>query len=92
MALAYSLAGGLMCYLVMLLMRKIVTEKQIWVCSVFGAIAHNVGQIGAAIAVTRTPSLLAYLPVLMISGIAAGLFTGFAAQFAVQKLGKIMKK
>ena len=92
MALAYSLAGGLMCYLIMLLMGQLVTEKQIWVCSVFGAIAHNVGQIGAAIAITRMPSLLAYLPVLMISGIAAGLFTGLAAQFTVNKLGKIMKK
>lgn len=64
----YSLAGGLFCYLVMLLLRRLVTEKQIWVCSVVGAIAHNIGQIGVAIAVTGTPELIGYLPVLMVSG------------------------
>ncbi|MCD7767244.1 MAG: Gx transporter family protein, partial [Oscillospiraceae bacterium] len=82
----YSMSGGLLCYLVMLLMRNIVTYRQIWVCSVVGAIAHNIGQIAVAILVTNTPALLAYLPVLMVSGIIAGLFTGFCAQFAVTKL------
>ncbi|MCC8078022.1 MAG: Gx transporter family protein [Oscillospiraceae bacterium] len=86
MSLLYSMSGGLLCYLVMLLMRNIVTYRQIWVCSVVGAIAHNIGQIAVAILVTNTPALLAYLPVLMVSGIIAGLFTGFCAQFAVTKL------
>lgn len=91
MAMLYSLAGGLMCYLVMLLLRHIVTEEQIWVCSVFGSIAHNFGQIAMAILVTRTPALISYLPVLMISGIAAGLFTGYTAQLLIYKLKKITK-
>ncbi len=86
MSLLYSMSGGLLCYLVMLLMRNIVTYRQIWVCSVVGAIAHNIGQIAVAILVTNTPALLAYLPVLIVSGIIAGLFTGFCAQFAVTKL------
>lgn len=89
MALAYSLCGGLLCYLVMLVMRRIVTENQIWVCSVIGAIAHNIGQIIAAIAVTSTPGLAMYLPVLLVSGIIAGLFTGFAAQFTIHRMKKI---
>ena len=89
MALAYSLCGGLLCYLVMLVMRRIVTEDQIWVCSVVGAIAHNIGQIIAAIAVTGTPGLAVYLPVLLVSGIIAGLFTGFAAQFTIHRMRKI---
>ncbi len=89
MSLMYSLAGGFMCYLVMLVMRKIVTVKQIWICSVISAIAHNIGQIAVAILVTNTPALIGYLPVLMISGIAAGTFTGLCAQFTVHKLKKI---
>ena len=89
MALAYSLCGGLLCYLVMLVMCRIVTEDQIWVCSVIGAIAHNIGQIIAAIAVTSTPGLAVYLPVLLVSGIIAGLFTGFAAQFTIHRMRKI---
>ena len=92
MSLAYSLAGGMLCWCVMLLMRRIVTKKQIWVASVVGAIAHNVGQITVAIIVTRTPELTAYLPVLMVSGIIAGLFTGLAAQFAADKLGGRIKQ
>ena len=89
MALAYSLCGGLLCYLVMLVMRRIVTENQIWVCSVIGAIAHNIGQIIAAIAVTSTPGLAVYLPILLVSGIIAGLFTGLVAQFTIHRMKKI---
>ena len=86
MALAYSLAGGLLCYLVMLLLRRVVTVRQIWVCSVISAAAHNIGQIAVAILITGTPALIIYLPVLMVSGILAGLFTGLCAQFAVSRL------
>ena len=86
MALAYSLAGGLLCYLVMLLLRRVVTNRQIWVCSVFGAAAHNIGQMAVAILITGTPALIIYLPVLMISGILAGLFTGLCAQFTASRL------
>lgn len=86
MALFYSLAGGLLCYLVMLIMRRFFTQKQIWICSIFGAAAHNLGQIAAAILITHTPALIYYLPVLMVSGIIAGTFTGLCAQFVVNKL------
>lgn len=89
MTIFYSLAGGLCCYLVMVVMRKLVTEKQIWVCSVLGAMAHNVGQIAAAVLITRTPGIVAYLPVLMISGILTGLFTGLCAQFLLARLKRI---
>lgn len=86
MALFYSLAGGLLCYLVMLIMRRFFTQKQIWICSIFGAAAHNLGQIAAAILITHTPALIYYLSVLMVSGIIAGTFTGLCAQFVVNKL------
>ena len=43
MSMLYSLGGGLSCYMVMLLLRKRLTKKQIWVCGIFGAIAHNFG-------------------------------------------------
>ena len=76
----------------MLPLRRILTERQIWVMSVIGAVAHNIGQILVALAVTRTAAILYYLPILMVSGILAGLFTGIAAQFAVIRLGKVMKK
>ena len=75
----------------MLLLRRIVSERQIWVCSILGAIAHNIGQITMAILITRTPALICYLPLLMVSGIIAGTFTGLCAQFVVNR-GVISEK
>lgn len=86
MTLFYSLAGGVLCWLVMLALRRVVTERQIWVCSVVGAIAHNAGQIGVAVAVTQTPGLVLYFPALLLSGIAAGVLTGVCAQLVYLRL------
>lgn len=91
MALMYSLVGGGLCLLVMLPLHKILTEKQIWVCSVAGAVAHNTGQILVAIAITRTPSLAVYFPVLLVSGIVTGLFTGLCAQLLAGRLKGVLK-
>lgn len=86
MAMLYSLGGGLLCYLAMLVLRRLITQDQIWVCSAIGAIFHNFGQMAVAIAVTKTPGLLAYLPFLTISAVLAGTFTGLCAQFVVKRL------
>lgn len=86
MTLFYSLAGGILCWLVMLALRRVVTERQIWACSVVGAIAHNAGQIGVAVAVTQTPGLVLYFPALLLSGIAAGVLTGVCAQLVYLRL------
>lgn len=89
MTLFYSLSGGLLCYAVMLLLRRLVSPRQIWMCSVIGAMAHNVGQILVAIWITGTPAIVCYLPVLMLTGVAAGTFTGLCAQFLVGHLTRI---
>lgn len=84
--LLYSAAGGFLCYLSMLFVRKIVNENQLWVASVIGAVFHNIGQIMVAVLVTGTIGIIVYLPILMVSGIAAGLFTGLCTQFLYIKL------
>jgi len=86
--LPYSLAGGLACYLLMVLLRNVLTERQLWVCGAFGAAAHNLGQMVAAVIIARTPQLVVYLPVLLALGILAGAFTGLAAQFLLARVGK----
>ena len=86
--LLYSLGGGLLCYLVMLPLRKILTEKQIWVCGVIGAVVHNIGQTLVAIAIFRSLAVAVYLPLLMLSGIVTGLFTGLTAQYLLHRLQK----
>ena len=74
MTLAYSLSGGLCCYLVMLPLQKILTEKQLWVCGAIGAAAHSLGQ------------LVLYLPWLLLAGIPAGAFTGLCAQLLLGRM------
>ncbi len=89
--LMYSLGGGLLCWLAMLLLRRILTSRQIWVCSAIGAVFHNAGQIIVAVFVTKTPAIAAYFPVLVVSGVITGLFTGICAQILVNKIGKRVK-
>lgn len=89
MTLFYSLGGGLLCWLAMVLVRHILSPRQIWVCSIVGAVFHNVGQILVAMAITGTPSIAVYFPVLLISGIVTGLFTGLCAQYLIPRLEKI---
>lgn len=86
--LLYSLAGGLLCFFVLVILRKYLSDRQIWVASVIGAIFHNIGQIIVAIVITGTPGIIVYLPILMVSGILAGGFTGFCTQFLYEKLKK----
>ena len=85
-AIIFSLSGGLLCWLIMIPLRRILTEKQIWVCGVIGAVFHNIGQTLACIAVYQTTAVVVYLPVLLLSGIVTGLFTGLTAQFLLKRL------
>ena len=86
----YSAAGGVCAIGV----RKILTKKQLWVAGCLGAVAHSVGQMAMAIALTGTVSLAVYLPVMIVISILTGLFTGLCAQFLVnrEKLWKIISK
>lgn len=88
-AMLYSFAGGLLCLAGMLLLRKVISEKYIWLCSVFGAVLHNIGQITVAILITGTPAIISYLPFLLVSGCAAGAFTGGCAQFVIKRSEKV---
>lgn len=85
-AMVYSFAGGILCYLTVLLLKKILTKDQIWVAGVFGAVVHNIGQILTAVLITKTPAIFSYLPVLIVSGIITGLFTGLIATMSVKKV------
>jgi len=80
MSLSYSLAGGFLCLVGMLLLRRVIEEKYIWVCSVLGAVLHNIGQIMVAVIITKTVSIAIYFPFLLVSGCIAGLLTGLCAQ------------
>ncbi|MCL2820703.1 MAG: Gx transporter family protein [Oscillospiraceae bacterium] len=85
----YSLAGGMLAFIAMVVMKRFVSDKQIWVCGAIGAVFHNIGQILAAIIITGTPSIAAYLPILIITGVITGILTGLVAQFTLERLEKM---
>ena len=81
----YSAAGGALAIGVTISSRKFLTKKQLWVAGVLGAIAHSVGQMGMAVALTGTPGLAVYLPVMIVVSIITGCFTGLCAQLLVNR-------
>lgn len=85
MALLYSLAGGLLCLTGMLLLKKVISRKQIWLCSVFGAVFHNIGQTMVACLIVGWGMVL-YFPFLLVSGCVAGAFTGGCVQLLIHRL------
>ena len=89
MSLLYSLAGGCMSLVVMIGLSHFLTKEQIWIAGIIGAMAHNIGQMAIAVAVTRTPALAVYLPFLLIAGSIAGSFTGLCSQVSIRHLEKL---
>ena len=87
----YSAAGGLCAIGVTILLRKILTEKQMWVAGCIGAVAHSIGQMAMAVLITGTPGLLVYLPIMIVCSIITGLFTGLCAQVLADRGKKIWK-
>lgn len=87
-AILYSLSGGVLCLLGMLLLKKIIPKNRLWICSVLGAVLHNTGQIATAVLLMKTTTVIAYLPFLLVSGCIAGAFTGMCAQLLLIRLEK----
>ena len=85
-ALMYSAAGAVCCLAGMIIMRKLIPEKNLYLASAAGAVFHNTGQILAACLIMRSSAVFFYYPFLIVSGIIAGLFTGFCALFVLKRL------
>ena len=84
-SILFSAAGGGCAILMTILLRRLLTKKQLWVAGSMGAIAHSIGQISVAVVWTGTPSVLIYLPVMIAISIVTGFCTGLAAQFLVNR-------
>ena len=81
----YSAAGGALAIVVTIRLKKILWKNQLWVAGCLGAIAHSIGQMAMAVVMLGTPSIIIYLPVMIIISIITGLFTGLCAQFLVNR-------
>ena len=73
---ALSLSGGLLSITVMILLMAIFREKITYlIISIFGAVFHNVGQFLVIMLIYTGMNMWAYFPVLLISGLTAGIVT-----------------
>lgn len=90
-AFIYSIAGGLVSFCFMSLFTLFINKDKIWIISIFSAIGHNIGQIAVAILITSTWRIIFYLPILLISGIISGAFTGITAQLLLKKIQGAIK-
>ncbi len=89
-AIAYSLAGGLLSLLVMYLLKK--TDKLSCISvSIAGGIMHNIGQMIIATILVDNYYVLYYVPVLMIAGFITGACIGVVAQEVFLRIGKLMR-
>jgi len=86
-AIIYSMAGAMVCLCGMLLIKRIIPEKYIWLCSIFGAILHNTGQIAVAVLMMRSFAVISVYPFLIVTGCISGAFTGLCAQLMISRLG-----
>ena len=88
MSMAYGLAGAALSLSGMMLLRKTNLFSCITV-SVVGGVLHNIGQIAVAILITGTKQLVLYLPVLLISGVIAGVAIGICAGLLIKRFEKL---
>ena len=88
----YSAAGAFVCFGFMSAASAVLKDKAVWLISVIGAIGHNIGQIGAALFMTQTVGVIWYLPVLIISAVITGVFTGLVTQKLVKHSDGLIQK
>lgn len=82
---AFSAGGGILCFFILCLLRHF-GKIPLWVHSVFGAIAHNIGQLIVASFWMQTTTVFWYFPYLLLSAVICGSFTGLCAQFTLKYL------
>ena len=89
-SIAYSLAGGLLSFAVMVLLKRFSGLSVIPV-SVCGGISHNIGQILLAAVIVENYHIMYYIPVLLVAGFLTGLLIGILSQEMILRLKKIQR-
>jgi len=85
---AFSITGSMLAMVVMLLLKLGYNRHfSLYGISVGGAAAHNVGQIAVASVILQDASIFSYLPVLLLTGTAAGILTAAAAGPFIKQFG-----
>lgn len=83
----YSFAGAVLSLLAMVLLKRIDKFSVVGV-SVIGGVMHNMGQLIVAAVLMENAVILYYLPILVVSGVIAGVLTGLVGAFLHKHLPK----
>lgn len=89
-SMIYSLAGGSISFLLMLLCKKTNKFNKITI-SIVGGVSHNIGQIIVASIVLQNTNLFYYFPVLLIAGIVTGALIGILGDTILSKVMEVLK-
>ena len=88
--LLFSMFGGMLALTTTwILLHKYNTWFSFYGISAASAAMHNVGQILAAMLVMQTTSVIAYLPLLLVSAIPLGLLTGAILQALYKHMNRL---
>lgn len=90
-SMIYSLAGGALSLILMILVKKTGWFSQIGV-SIVGGIGHNIGQLSIAALVVQTAGVFYYLPFLMVAGVVAGAVIGLLGGLVTERIQGFVKK
>lgn len=77
----FSVFGGFLALFVMSVSIRFLGARYLYLVSILGALAHNIGQIAAAFLLLKMSGIFAYLPYLMLSAVLTGLFNGLACYY-----------
>ncbi len=85
-----SFSGGVLSITVMILLMALFKERISYlVTSIFGAVFHNVGQFIVITVIYTGMNIWAYFPVLLISGLIAGIATSTLLRFIMPALQRL---
>lgn len=85
-AMLYSMAGGLLSFIVMYALKRTGLFSPVGV-SMAGGVMHNVGQLTVAALIIENAGVYLYLPALLVSGIATGVLLGVVSVYILERLG-----
>ena len=90
MSFLYSLSGGILSIMVMLLLKRLHRFSIVGV-SIAGGVFHNIGQIIVAMLILENFAVAVYLPPLLIAGTITGMLIGILAMRMLPVIKKVMQ-
>lgn len=86
--MVYSLAGGMLSFLVMWLLKR-GNGFSITGVSIAGGVSHNIGQLAVAVLVVQNLKIAFYFPALMVAGLVTGCLIGMLSDRIRRVLGRM---